>query len=114
MHKVQFAYDDEIISICYDQAFKAVFTRETPQSRGALEKLLSAILEQETKVLSINTNEPPVNDMRDRQIRYDINLKLQNGELANLEMTLNPGATEAFRIEYQWRCPQDVDYTKSA
>jgi hypothetical protein len=74
--RFQFADDDEIISICSDQAFKAVFTRDTPQSRGALQKLLSAILEREVEIFSITANEPPVNDLRDRQIRYDINLLL--------------------------------------
>jgi hypothetical protein len=42
MKVLRFELTDDIIDICYDNVFKAVFTRDTPESRGALSALLSA------------------------------------------------------------------------
>jgi hypothetical protein len=44
MQTVQFAEEDDLIDICYDNVFKAVFTKGTSESRGALNKLLEALL----------------------------------------------------------------------
>jgi predicted transposase/invertase (TIGR01784 family) len=100
MAHVQFTKDDRIIDICQDNVFKAIFTKDTPQSRGALKNLVSAILERNIEVITITANEPPANDIHDRQIRYDIAVKMDGGELANVEMTLNPLQYENLRLEY--------------
>ena len=39
----QFSEDDDPVDIRYDKVFKAVFTKETPASKGALSKLVSAL-----------------------------------------------------------------------
>jgi len=49
---------------------------------------------------SIEPTEPPANDLRHRQIRFDILVKFNDGELANVEMTMNPGKDEPQRFEY--------------
>ena len=100
MEKIYFKYEDDIINPCWDNVFKAIFTRDTPESRGALEYLLSAILRRNLAVLSIVANEPPVESVNERQIRYDINCKFDNSELCNIEMTLNPDTYEPMRLEY--------------
>jgi predicted transposase/invertase (TIGR01784 family) len=100
MNPVFFSDEDDIINIGYDNVFKAAFTKDTPVSRGALEKLLSAIIERELTILAVIANEPPSNDLRDRQIRFDINCKFSDHELANIEMTLHPKAYEPIRLEY--------------
>jgi predicted transposase/invertase (TIGR01784 family) len=100
MHRIQFSDSDDIINICWDNVFKAVFTKNTPQSQGALRWFLSAMIKRELKVIAVTANEPPIDDLRDRQIRYDIRCKLDNGELANAEMTLNPKVFEPIRMEY--------------
>ena len=88
------------LSICNDAVFKAVFTKNTPESRTALKSLLSAFLERELCVLEVMANEAPINDIRDRQIRYDISVRFNDGELANVEMTINPKQHESLRFEY--------------
>ena len=88
------------ISICNDAIFKAVFTRNTTESRTALKSLLSAFLERELSVLHVMANEPAINDFRDRQIRFDISVEFNDGELANVEMTVNPKKYESQRFEY--------------
>jgi predicted transposase/invertase (TIGR01784 family) len=88
------------VDICYDNVFKAVFTRDTPESRTALSRLVSAITGRPLTVLSITANEPPVDSLRDRQIRFDISCKSAAGELVNIEMSLNPDAFELVRLEF--------------
>jgi predicted transposase/invertase (TIGR01784 family) len=100
MKKIHFNYEDDIINPCWDNVFKAIFTKDTPESRGALEYLLSAILKRKLTVMSVTANEPPVDSVTERQIRYDINCRFDDGELCNIEMTLNPDSYEPIRLEY--------------
>ena len=88
------------VSICNDAVFKAVFTKNTAESRTALKSLLSAFLERELSVLDVMANEPPIHDLQDRQIRYDISVRFNDGELADVEMTVNPKRYESLRFEY--------------
>ena len=44
MMKIRFDDDDDLIDIRFDNVFKAVFTKETPASRGALSRLVSALI----------------------------------------------------------------------
>jgi predicted transposase/invertase (TIGR01784 family) len=98
--KIHFDDHDDLIDICKDNVFKAVFARNTPESQGALSELLSAIIGRSLSVITITTNEPPIDNLRDRQIRFDINCRAENGELVNVEMSLNPDAFEPLRLEF--------------
>jgi predicted transposase/invertase (TIGR01784 family) len=91
---------DDLIDICRDNVFKAVFTRDNPKSKGALSRLLSAIIGRELSVVTITANEPAIDNLRDRQIRFDINCKAEGGEMINVEMFLNPDVFEPIRLEY--------------
>jgi predicted transposase/invertase (TIGR01784 family) len=98
-----YAFDetDDLIDICRDNVFKAVFTKNTIESQGALSKLLSAIIDKDLSVIAINVNEPPVDDIRDKQIRFDINCRaVITGELINVEMFINSDKFEPIRLEY--------------
>ena len=98
--KIYFDYADDLIDICMDNVFKAVFTRNTPASQGALSRLVSALIGRNITIISLSANEPPIDNLRDRQIRYDINCKAENGELVNVEMSLNPAPFEPVRLEF--------------
>ena len=100
MHKIHFEESDDILDICYDRIFKAVFTKDTPESKGALSKLISALIDREVLVSVITANEQPVDNISDRQIRFDIKCKTESGELVNVEMSLNPKPFEPVRLEY--------------
>ncbi|MDR0587012.1 MAG: Rpn family recombination-promoting nuclease/putative transposase [Treponema sp.] len=100
MRNIQFAPDDDIIDICRDNVFKAAFTRDNPLSQGALKRLISAYIGRDVELIAVNANEAPVAGIQDRQIRYDIHVKLDGKEPANVEMTLNPRNFEALRLEY--------------
>jgi predicted transposase/invertase (TIGR01784 family) len=97
---IRFSDDDDIVDIRMDNVFKAVFTRNSPASRGALSGLLSALTGRELRVLAISANEPPIDNIRDRQIRFDIACKAETGELVNVEMSLNPDTFEPVRLEF--------------
>jgi predicted transposase/invertase (TIGR01784 family) len=122
MLPIQFGPDETIPDIREDHVFKAVFAADTPASRKALTGLLSAILEQKLEILSLVPNEPPVEIIGSRQLRFDINVKLQIGELANVEMTKDPKPVEVLRMEYymaRLHCSQkiqgsDMPYQKLA
>jgi hypothetical protein len=57
---VKISENDDVIDICMDNVFKAVFTKDIPESKGALSKLLSAVIGCEVTVIAINANEPLV------------------------------------------------------
>ena len=97
---IQFKQEDDIIDICKDNVFKAVFTKDMPQSRIALSKLVSALIGKEIIIENILANEIPINSLHDRQVRFDINCKAENGELINVEMCYNPDSFEALRLEF--------------
>ncbi|MHC6203294.1 PD-(D/E)XK nuclease family transposase [Breznakiellaceae bacterium SP9] len=101
MNKRNPAYDPDTLYILYDAVFKAVFTKDTPASKGALRALLSAMIEQELDIIDILANEPPIDDIHDRAIRFDIRCSVRKtGEPINIEMTLYPDYYEAYRLEY--------------
>ena len=89
-----------ILDIRYDPVFKAVFTRETAESRAALSDLISALIGRTVTVETIIANEPPVDDLRQRYLRFDVACKTGKGEQINVEMSFNPEASEPVRLEY--------------
>jgi predicted transposase/invertase (TIGR01784 family) len=97
---IRFDEADDLIDICLDNVFKAVFARDTPESQGALSRLLSAVTGRELMVVGIITNEPPIDNIQDRQIRFDIHCQAVEGSLVNVEMSLNPDACEPVRLEF--------------
>ena len=98
--RIYFGNTDDLVDICMDNVFKAVFTRNTPASQGALSRLISALIDRTVTIIALSANEPPVDNLRDRQIRYDINCRAENGELVNVEMSLNPEPFEPVRLEF--------------
>ena len=100
MEKIFLQEDDDPVDIRIDGVFKAVFTKDTQESTGALSRFVSALIGRDLSIISILANEPPIESIRDRQIRFDIKCKAENGELVNVEMCLNPDVFEPIRLEY--------------
>jgi len=99
-NNIFFTEDDDPIDIRYDNVFKAVFTRETPESQTALSNLVSVLIGRNVSIIRICANEPPILGLGDRRIRFDINCKADNGEPVNVEMSLNPDPFEPVRLEF--------------
>jgi predicted transposase/invertase (TIGR01784 family) len=97
---IQLSYDDDPIDIRYDNMFKAVFTKESPQAQGALSRLISAFIERDVSVVSIAANEPAGENTRDRNLRFDINCRTEKGERINVEMSFRREYFAPVRLEY--------------
>jgi predicted transposase/invertase (TIGR01784 family) len=89
-----------ILDIRYDPVFKGVFTKDTAKSRGALSGLISALIGRTVTVETIIANEPPIDDTKQRYLRFDVACKTTKGEPVNVEMAFNPNAHEPVRLEY--------------
>ena len=100
MKNIYFDETEDILDIRYDNVFKAVFARDTQTSKGALSKLISALICREVIAVTINANEPPIDNINDKQIRFDINCRAESGEYVNIEMSLNPDSFEPVRLEF--------------
>ncbi|GHU06996.1 hypothetical protein FACS1894151_00660 [Spirochaetia bacterium] len=95
----------ESLSILWDNVFKAVFTKDTEQSKGALRCLISALIGQNIDIIDQLANEPAIDDIHDRQIRYDIHCKVrETQEQINVEMTVYPDVLEELRLEFLGAC----------
>jgi predicted transposase/invertase (TIGR01784 family) len=91
---------ERILDIRYDPVFKAVFTRDTPKSKGALSDLISALIGRVVSVDTIVANEPATSFLGQKKIRYDIACRSKNGEPVNVEMSFHPIDDELNRLEY--------------
>jgi len=90
----------QIFDIRYDYIFKAVFTKEMETSRSALSKLISSLIGRAVEVDVITANEPPNDYVGQKHVRLDISCRTKEGEIVNVEMSLNPSAVELKRLEY--------------
>jgi predicted transposase/invertase (TIGR01784 family) len=99
-NKIFLDENDDPIDIRRDGCFKAVFTKDTPESQSAISELVSALIGRSVSILTILANEPPIGDTGDRQIRFDINCRAETGELIDVEMSFNPDSFEPVRLEY--------------
>jgi predicted transposase/invertase (TIGR01784 family) len=95
-----FVDGEQVLDIRYDPVFKAVFTKDTSSSRGALSRLISALIGHNVTVETIIANEPPIDDTRQRYVRFDVACKTEKDELVNVEMAFNPIASDPVRLEY--------------
>jgi len=97
-----FPFEDEsrLLDIRYDPVFKAVFTKDTAKSRGALSDLISSLIGRIVEVETIISNEPSVDYLNQRYLRFDIACKSKKGEPINVEMSFNPKLYEPVRLEY--------------
>jgi hypothetical protein len=98
--RVYFTENDDLIDIRHDNVFKAVFTKNIPASQYALADLVSALIGRKLGIVAITANEPAIDNVRDRQIRFDIKCLAEDGELVNVEMSLNPARFEPVRLEF--------------
>ena len=95
-----FTEEDDLIDIRYDSVFKAVFTKNTPESKGALSALVSNLIDRDISIVEMAANELPIENLDDRGIRFDINCIADNGEPVNIEMCYCPNPYEPVRLEF--------------
>ena len=67
--------------------FKAVFTKNSPEFLAVLAKLLSAITGREVEAVSVIGNELTIDNLRGRQLRFDVYRKSSTGKYFNVELS---------------------------
>jgi hypothetical protein len=98
--KIQLKESDDLLEIRKDEVFKAVFTKDATESRGALSRLVSAMIGKKVTIITILANEQPISNIKERLVRFDINCKTETGELVDVEMCYNPKFFEPVRLEF--------------
>lgn len=84
-----------------DYVFKAIFTQNTDDSRGALKSFLSAVLDKKVTYVQLQPNELAADYIGDRQTSFDVLCLIDDNEPVNIELQA-VGDFEIFakRIEY--------------
>ncbi|GMB10858.1 MAG: PD-(D/E)XK nuclease family transposase [Candidatus Improbicoccus devescovinae] len=92
--------NEDLLDPKLDPIFKALFTSNTKESKGALKDFLTVFIERKVVEVSVMANEKPITHSNEKQIRYDFNCQFNNGELATVEMALKQRPDELVRSEY--------------
>lgn len=92
--------DEEIFSPCIDLVFKAMFTQDTPDSKGALMDFLSSIIGKPVADVQIQGSELPVDGMGEKQSIMDLHCVFNDGEHANVEIQVRNRGDMCVRAEY--------------
>jgi hypothetical protein len=95
-----FGDGQRILDIRYDEVFKAVFTRDTMESKTALSDFISTLIGRAITVETIVANEPATDYLGQKKIRFDIACKSKDGEPIDVEMSFFPFNDELNRLEY--------------
>ena len=74
-----------ILDIRYDEVFKAVFTRDTAESRGALSDLISALIGRAVSVETLVANEPATAYLGGKKSGTILPVKAGTGNLSTLK-----------------------------
>ncbi len=69
-----------------DSTFKALFTQDTPESKGALQSFLEAATERKITHFEIRNNDAPIGFIGQRNVSYDISCEFDDGLSADIEM----------------------------
>ena len=97
---IQFSETENLLDIRNDNVFKAVFTKDTPKAKAALSGLVSDLIQRKVTIETITANEPPIETIGSKRIRFDISCRADKGEQINIEMSFNPERDELPRLEY--------------
>ena len=106
-----FGDGQRVFDIRYDPVFKAVFTRDTEESRCALSHLVSALIGRAVTVQTIIANEPATDYLGGKKIRFDIACKSKDGEPIDVEMSFLSEISD--KKHYPSKNIIRVDYVKS-
>jgi predicted transposase/invertase (TIGR01784 family) len=91
--------DEELLDPKYDIVFKAMLTTKNEYSEEALRSIISAFTGKEVKEITVVENEVQGGVATEKHVRLDVNCEFDNGNLANIEMTMEPAASEFLRLE---------------
>jgi len=80
--------DADILSPCDDRVFKLLLT--APKAKPTLKLVIEEIVQQTVEIIEIRNAEMPVNDTEGKQVRFDVNCKINNDMQSDIEMQAWP------------------------
>jgi hypothetical protein len=89
-----------ILDIRNDLVFKAVFTRDTSESRAALSDFISTFIKRNVAVETIIVKEPSSDYSKHKKFRYDISCKSEDGKPVNVELAFHAIDEDLSLAEY--------------
>jgi predicted transposase/invertase (TIGR01784 family) len=78
------------LSLLQDIVFKDVFTADDDDSRKALSRLISVCIHREVSAVQVLNSEVSPEYAAGKMVRFDIHVKFNDGETADLEMQMGP------------------------
>src|SRR5574344_1974487 len=92
---------DALLNPRSDIIFKALFTQNSEDSRGALKSFLSAVIGRKVNTVTLLPNEPAAEDSEDKNARLDVACTFNDGDAADIEMQgVNENNSYGRRAEY--------------
>ncbi|MDR1531507.1 MAG: Rpn family recombination-promoting nuclease/putative transposase [Clostridiales bacterium] len=92
--------DSDLLDPKIDSVFKAIFTTDSEESRTALACFLSAVLGRKVTKVTIGNNEPAVNGLGDKQSVFDVHVRFEFEDEADIEMQMRITDDLEVRAEY--------------
>src|SRR5574344_883293 len=109
-HKTYRPNSKALLDPCFDEVFKALSTQNSPESRNALTDFLTNLLDRKIAKLTLLPNEPPVDDDKDKQTRFDIACIFDDGKMADIEMQGRNEDT-AYERRAEYLCARLLNYS---
>ena len=78
--------DCDLLDPKEDSTFKTLFIQEGEKTKIALKSLIKAIIGREPRTVQVIDNELPKNIKKAKDIRLDLQCKMEDGDLINIEM----------------------------
>ena len=97
-------FDEEngLLTPLLDITFKSMFTKDRDDSRKALRCFVSALINENVAEVFVLNNDIPLSQcINDKNIRLDLNCKLEDGRLVDIEMQMqDENYNHGNRLEY--------------
>ena len=85
-NKIYIPKDKNLLDPKVDSTFKSMFTQEKTKSKNALKKFIGALIGHVPEDVQVIENEPPKSIKDAKDIRLDIQCRMDDGDLINIEI----------------------------
>lgn len=92
-----------LLNPCADSVFKRLFTDNSKEGYKVLQCFLETVLQKKVTNIVLQPNEIPIEGIRDKKPRLDLNCKIDGTEIVNIEMQ-NYNTKEIFEKRAEYYC----------
>lgn len=98
-----------LLNPCSDSVFKRLFTDNSEEGYKVLQNFLEAVLQKKVSNIILQPNEIPIDGIRDKKSRLDLNCKIDGNEIVNIEMQ-NYNSNEMFEKRVEVYCGKLISH----